>query len=111
MIDRKYFYVMYIFLTLEIMLVTIIFYISVTSYYGNTGCRVLIFFNEKKIEKDSDLASYFENFISFTSYEQPIRISNFYNEIFVYLHFEFFYKAKVLIEMKVHHKMPLDARL
>ena len=42
--------------------------------------------NEKKlwdpITKDSDLVSYFEIFISFTSYEQPIRISNFYNEFF-----------------------------
>ena len=32
--------------------------------------------------------NYFYNFIiSFSSYEQPIRISNFYNEIFVYLLF------------------------
>ena len=38
--------------------------------------------------------SYFEIFISFTSYEQPIRISNFYNDFFVYLLFELFYKTK-----------------
>ena len=43
--------------------------------------------NEKKrwdpITKDSDLVRYFEIFfISFTSYEQPIRISNFYNDFF-----------------------------
>ena len=29
--------------------------------------------------------------ISFSSYEQPIRIPNFYNEFFVYLLFEYFY--------------------
>ena len=33
----------------------------------------------------------------FTSYEQPIRISNFYNEIFVYLLFEGFIKVKVFL--------------
>ena len=37
--------------------------------------------------------SYFEIFISFISYEQPIRISNFYNDFFVYLLFELFYKT------------------
>ena len=62
--------------------------------------------NEKKlwdpITKDSDLVSYFEIFISFTSYEQPIRISNFYNDFFVYLLFELFYKIKVSIEVKIH---------
>ena len=38
--------------------------------------------------------SYFEIFISFTSYEQPMRISNFYNGFFVYLLFELFYMTK-----------------
>ena len=42
--------------------------------------------------------------ISFTSWEQPIRISNFYKEILVYLLFDFFYKVKVSIEVK----MPID---
>ena len=41
--------------------------------------------------------SYFEIFISFTSYEQPMRISNFYNEFFVYLLFELFYKTKCFL--------------
>ena len=36
-------------------------------------------------------------YISFTSYGQPIRISNFYNEIFVYLLFEFFLQGKVFL--------------
>ena len=33
--------------------------------------------------------------ILFSLYKQPIRISNFYNEIFAYLHFEFFLQGKV----------------
>ena len=45
------------------------------------------------ITKDSDLVSYFENFISFTLYEQPIRISNF---LFIYF-LSFFYKIKVFL--------------
>ena len=49
--------------------------------------------------------------ISFSSYEQLIRISNFYNEIFVYLLFELFYKIKVSIEVKIHHKEPIIKRL
>ena len=32
--------------------------------------------------------------ISFSSYKQPIWISNFYNVIFVYLLFDFFYKVR-----------------
>ena len=32
--------------------------------------------------------------ISFSSYEQPIRISKFYNKFFVYLLFQFFYKVR-----------------
>ena len=31
----------------------------------------------------------FVTYISFSSYEQPIRIPNFYNEFFVYLSFEY----------------------
>ena len=34
--------------------------------------------------------------ISFSSFEQPIRISNFGNDFFVYLLYEYFYKVKVL---------------
>ena len=37
------------------------------------------------------------------SKEQPIGISNFHNEIFVYSLFESFYKVKVSIEVKIHH--------
>ena len=33
--------------------------------------------------------------ILFSLYKQPIRISNFYNEIIAYLHFEFFLQGKV----------------
>ena len=32
----------------------------------------------------------------------------FYNKIFVYLRFEFFYKVKVSIEVKINHKMAID---
>ena len=41
-------------------------------------------------------------------YKQPLRISNFYNKIFVYLLFELFYKVKVSIGVKIHHKVPID---
>ena len=68
--------------------------------YGN-GTVILTCqnYNEKKlwdagmltITKDSDLVSYFEIFISFTSYEQPIRISNF---LFIYS-FSFFTRQSV----------------
>ena len=81
--------------------------------YGN-GTVILTCQNDNEmklwdpITKDSDLVSYFEIFISFTSYQQPIRISNFYNEIFVYLLLELFYMKKVSIEVKIHHKMLTD---
>ena len=42
---------------------------------------------------------------------QLIRTTNtnleFLNEIFVYLLVEFFYKVKVSVEIKIHHKMPI----
>ena len=40
--------------------------------------------------------TYMMIYISFSSYNQPIRIPNIYNEIFVYLFFEYFDKLKVL---------------
>ena len=49
-----------------------------------------------------------EKNISFSSYEQPIRISNFTTIFFLFIYFlRFFYLVKVSIEIKIHHKMPI----
>ena len=41
-------------------------------------------------------------YISFSSYEQPIRIPNFCNEFWVYLLFEYFYKVTVFLSFIIY---------
>ena len=80
--------------------------ISKNSAPVNGGKKILLF--TSKICKDNIQVRFSCNysklqqnfiilvlFISFSSYEPPIRIPNFYNKFFVYLLFEYFYQIKV----------------